>query len=250
MIRNHLVVALAAVGFAGMIGCGGAAVAVPVPVVPPPPVPVVTEVVQAAPPPPKMVAVCDGVIMPGGHFKFPHEVEFDIGKASMKNTPTTNAILQCLVDFLNTNKMVTKFRVEGHTDNAGDATQNMTLSQARADAILGWMTAHGADLARLAAKGWGPQRPIAPNDSPDHMAMNRRVEFWVAELNGVQANKESIALAMNPVAGPAVVTTTTAVPTVGVAVAVPTVGVAVPTVGVAVPTGVAIGVTTTTGKKK
>jgi outer membrane protein OmpA-like peptidoglycan-associated protein len=249
MTRNHLVVALAAVGFAGMIGCGGAAVAVPVPTVPPPPV-VVPEVVQVqAPPAPKLATVCDAVIMPGGHLKFPHEVEFDIGKASIKGSANTNAILQCLADFMANNKMVTKFRVEGHTDNAGDATANLKLSQDRADAILAWLTAHTTELNRLEAKGWGPNKPIAPNDSPDHMAMNRRVEFWIAELNGVKATHESIATAMNPPATTAVVTTT-AVPAVGVGtvgvavptVAVPTVGVAVPTVGVAVPTGVAVGV--------
>jgi len=262
MTRNHVVIALAALGFAGLTGCGGAAVAVPVPVVAPPPMPVVEQVAVApAPPPPRLTTVCDAVIMPGGHLKFPHEVEFDIGKASIKSTPTTSAIMQCLSDFLGNNKMVTKFTVEGHTDNAGDATANMTLSQARADAILGWLTSHGADNGRLAAKGWGPQRPIAPNDSPEHMAQNRRVEFWVTDLNGVKANKESIALAMNPPAVAQVVTTTVAAPTVGgfgvavPTVAVPTVGVAVPTVGVAVPTGVAVGVgvgpgTAPAGKKK
>lgn len=250
MTRNHFVVALAAVGFAGLTGCGGAVVAVPAVV--PPPMPAVVEqvAVAPAPPPPRLTTVCDGVIMPGGHLKFPNEVEFDTGKASIKGSSNTNAILQCLSDFLSNNKMVTKFTVEGHTDNAGDATANMTLSQARADAILAWLTSHGADLSRLAAKGWGPQRPVAPNDSPEHMAMNRRVEFWVTDLNGVKANKESIALAMNPPVAAPVVTTAVAAPAFGVSVptvavptvAVPTVGVAVPTVGVAVPTGVAVGV--------
>jgi outer membrane protein OmpA-like peptidoglycan-associated protein len=246
MTRNHFVVALAAVGFAGLTGCGGAVVAVPAVV--PPPIPVVEQVTVApAPPAPRLTTVCDGVIMPGGHLKFPNEVEFDIGKASIKGSSNTNAILQCLSDFLSNNKMVSKFTIEGHTDNAGDATANMTLSQARADAIIGWLTSHGADLSRMAAKGLGPTRPIAPNDSPEHMAMNRRVEFWVTDLNGVKANKESIALAMNPPAAAPVVTAV-AVPSVGgfgiavPTVAVPTVGVAVPTVGVAVPTGVAIGV--------
>jgi outer membrane protein OmpA-like peptidoglycan-associated protein len=257
MTRNHIVVALAALGFAGLAGCGSAPP--PVAVVAPPPPPVVQEVVAVAPapPPPRLVTVCDGVIMPGGHFKFPHEVEFDIGKATIKHTPATDAILQCLVDFMNTNKMVTKFEVDGHTDNAGDATANQALSQARADAIVGWMSSKGIEVVRLSSRGWGPNKPLVPNDSPDHMAQNRRVEFWVHELNGVAANKDSIALAMNP---PAVATTavvTTAAPAVGIGVAVPTVGVAVPTVGVAVPTatvavptGIAVGVTTTAPPKK
>jgi outer membrane protein OmpA-like peptidoglycan-associated protein len=236
MTRNHFVVALAAVGFAGLTGCGHAAVEVPVAVAPPP-VPVAVVEVPPPPPAPRLVTVCDAAIAHAGHLKFPHEVEFDIGKATIKHTPTTDAILKCLVDFLGTNKMITKFRVEGHTDNAGDATANMTLSQARADAILAWMTSNGADSGRLQAKGWGPTKPIAPNDTPDHMAQNRRVEFWIEEINGVHASTEVVEKAMNPPAPTAVVTTAAvgvAVPTIGVAVPTVGVGVAVPTVGVGV----------------
>ena len=179
MTRNHFVVALAAVGFGGLIGCGHAAVEVPV-ALPPPPAVVVAEPPPPPPPPaPRLATVCDAELMKAGHLKFPHEVEFDTGKASIKHTPTTDAILQCLVDFLNNNKMVTKFRVDGHTDNAGDATANMTLSQARADAILAWMTSHGVENGKLTSKGFGPTKPIAPNDSPEHMAQNRRVEFCI-----------------------------------------------------------------------
>jgi hypothetical protein len=180
--------------------------------------------------------------------KFPHEVEFDEGKATIKSSPTSGAILQCLVDFLANNKMVTKFRIEGHTDNVGDAAMNQTLSQARADAVMNWLTSHGVTTP-VWGKGYGPTRPLVPNDTPEHKAQNRRVEFHIDELNGAKATKEAIAIAMNPPA--TVVTTTAVVATPGVAVAVPTVGVgvAVPTVGVgvAVPTvGVGVAVPTTT----
>jgi outer membrane protein OmpA-like peptidoglycan-associated protein len=238
MIRKHLVVAVATAGFAVMLGCSASvkppvvAVAVPEPVAvveaPPPP---------PAPPPPRLATVCDAEIRAGGHLHFPHEVEFDIGKSSLKSTPTTNAILQCLVDFLANNKMVTKFRLEGYTDNAGDPAANLTLSQQRADAVIAWMVGHGADGAKLWAKGFGVARPVSPNDSPEHMAQNRRVEFHIDELSGVKATKDSIALAMNPPA-PVVVAGAPAVVGVmvpGVAVGVPTVAVGVPAVGVAVP---------------
>src|SRR5580698_5648457 len=99
MTRNHLVVALAALGFAGLTGCGHAAVDVVPPVVAAPTV-VAADPVPPPPPPPKLAATCDAQIMPAGHLKFPNEVEFDSGKASLKNTPNTNAILQCLVDFM------------------------------------------------------------------------------------------------------------------------------------------------------
>jgi outer membrane protein OmpA-like peptidoglycan-associated protein len=235
MIRESFNVAIAAAGvvvFSGLIaGCGSAP---PVAVVPPPPPPPAV-VVEAPPPPPpvaKLVAPCDSEIRTGGHIHFPYEVEFDIGKATIKTTDKTTHILQCLADFLNNTKMVTKFRVEGYTDNAGDATMNQTLSENRALAVTSWLTSHGV-TTNVWGKGFGPQRPVAPNDTPEHMAMNRRVEFHIDELNGTKATHEAIQLAMNPPAA-AVVTTTAVVgvPTVGVAV--PTVGVAVPTVGVGI----------------
>jgi len=258
MTRNHLIVGLAAVGalvFSGTIsGCGHTEVATVTPAVP------VATVVAVAPPPPpppapRLVPPCDAAIGPGGHIKFPKEVEFEIGKATLKTgSTTTTTILQCLVDFLNNNKMVTKFRVEGHTDNAGDAAANMTLSQQRAEAAIAWMVAHGTNPGMIYAKGFGPSRPLVPNDSPDHMSQNRRLEFHIDELNGAKATKEAIALALNP---PATVVTTTAVvttPAVGVAVpavAAPTVGVGVaaPTVGVGVtvPASATVGVTVAPG---
>jgi outer membrane protein OmpA-like peptidoglycan-associated protein len=242
MIRNHLVVGLAAVGILGLSGlvsgCGHTEVAAVTPVVPEPVVAVPAPVTVVAAPTPRLSAVCDAQVMPQGHLKFPNEVEFETGKSTLKSSATTGAILQCLVDFLNNNKMVTRFRIEGHTDNSGDATMNMTLSQQRAEAIVAWMVAHGINPSMLWAKGYGPTRPIAPNDTPEHMAQNRRVEFHIDELNGAKATKEAIALALNP---PAQVVTTAVVATPTVGVAVPTVGVAVPGVAVAVP-GVSVGV--------
>jgi OOP family OmpA-OmpF porin len=240
MTRNFVAV-LTAVGFVGITGCA-AKVAVPVPVVAvPAPPPVIVADVPPPPPPPKMHAVCDAEIRPDGHLKFPHEVEFEIGKANLKSTDTTNKILQCLVDFLNENKMVNKFRLEGYTDSDGDAAMNTTLSDARANAVVAWMTSHGIEGGKIWAKGYGPKKPVAANDTPEHKAMNRRVEFHIDEINGVHVSPERVGLAMNP---PIPVATTTAVVGVavpGVAVAVPGVAVGVPAVGVAVPT-VGVGV--------
>jgi outer membrane protein OmpA-like peptidoglycan-associated protein len=258
MIRNHLVVGLAAIGVSGLLGvisgCGHTEVAAVVPAAP-----VATVVVAPPPPPPppspKLTAACDSEIRLNGHVHFPHEVEFDVGKATIKPSPTSSAILQCLVDFLNNNKMVTRFRIEGHTDNAGDATQNMTLSQQRAEAIVAWMVGKGINPGMIWAKGYGQTKPLVPNDNPDHMAQNRRVEFHIDELNGVHITKESVALALNP--PPPVVTTTAVVASPGVAVAAPAVGVSVVTpappsvsIGVAVPTTVGVAVVPATPKKK
>lgn len=243
MSRSRMVSLLATVAMLGsgvvcMTGCAHDQVVAQVPAVPEVVVPAPQAIVVAAPPAPRLATVCDAEIRPQGQLAFPHEVEFDQGKATIKASANSSAILQCLVDFLNNNAMVTKFKIEGHTDNQGDATMNQTLSDARAQAIVAWLSAHGIAAGRVWGKGFGPTRPIAPNDTPDNMAKNRRVEFHVDELNGSKATKEAIALAINP---PTVAVTSVAVPTATVGVAVPSVAIAVPTVGVAVPTvGVAV----------
>jgi hypothetical protein len=218
---------------------------------------VVVATTPPPPPAPRLTTVCDAEIRPDGHLHFPHEVEFEIGKAVLKSTDTTNKILQCLADFMNNNKMVTKFRLEGYTDSDGDAALNTKLSDDRAAAVISWMTGHGVEPARLWGKGFGPLKPVAKNDTPEHKAMNRRVEFHVDELNGTHINHDSLQAALNPPTVVATTTTTAVVTTPGVAVAVPTVAVTTPSVTVATPTvavptsvSVGVGVGGTTPPKK
>jgi len=68
-----------------------------------------------------------------------------------------------------------KFRVEGHTDNVGAADANQTLSQARADAVVAYLSDHGVDKSKLDAKGFGPDKSVADNSSDTGRAQNRRV---------------------------------------------------------------------------
>lgn len=70
-----------------------------------------------------------------------------------------------------------KLRIEGHTDNTGDATHNKQLSQARAQSVLRAVTDQKIDAARLQAAGLGAERPIADNTSEAGRAKNRRVEL-------------------------------------------------------------------------
>jgi outer membrane protein OmpA-like peptidoglycan-associated protein len=69
------------------------------------------------------------------------------------------------------------FVVEGHTDSDGEDAKNMSLSEARAKAILEKMVELGISEGRLKTKGWGESKPIAGNDTPEGKAQNRRVEF-------------------------------------------------------------------------
>ncbi|MEO8276229.1 MAG: OmpA family protein [Thermoanaerobaculia bacterium] len=67
--------------------------------------------------------------------------------------------------------------VEGHTDDVGGDDFNLKLSDARARAVVAWLTAHGISANRLSAKGFGETRPVVPNADDLSRARNRRVEL-------------------------------------------------------------------------
>ena len=75
---------------------------------------------------------------------------------------------------------ITKVRVEGHTDNQGLRRENIKLSQARADAVRNYLFGRGVAADRLAAVGYGPDKPVASNRTPGGRDRNRRVEFVIA----------------------------------------------------------------------
>ena len=70
-----------------------------------------------------------------------------------------------------------KIAIEGHTDNVGSASDNKTLSLARAKAVLDALIAKGIEKSRLSYAGWGQEKPVADNGTEDGRARNRRVEI-------------------------------------------------------------------------
>ncbi len=76
-----------------------------------------------------------------------------------------------------------KLKVEGHTDNRGDELANWDLSVARAVAVLRFLAANQlVPLNRMAATGYGSQKPLFPNNSERERALNRRVEFVLESM--------------------------------------------------------------------
>jgi OOP family OmpA-OmpF porin len=74
-----------------------------------------------------------------------------------------------------------RIAIEGHTDADGPATYNQRLSVRRAQAVVAYLVKAGADRQQLEAVGFGVSRPAAPNDTPENMARNRRIEFSVRQ---------------------------------------------------------------------
>jgi outer membrane protein OmpA-like peptidoglycan-associated protein len=79
-----------------------------------------------------------------------------------------------IVKLLQENKDL-KLRVEGHTDNQGNAAANQALSEKRAQAVVAWLTGKGISASRLTAKGFGATKPVADNSTEDGRA---KIEEW------------------------------------------------------------------------
>lgn len=67
--------------------------------------------------------------------------------------------------------------LQGHADARGDASYNMDLSRRRAEAVAAYLKKAGISPDRMLAVGYGISAPVAPNDTADGRAENRRVEL-------------------------------------------------------------------------
>jgi len=72
-----------------------------------------------------------------------------------------------------------KVQIVGYTDNDGSPEANLALSQDRADAVKTFLVGRGVPADDLTTLGKGEADPIAPNDTPENKAKNRRIELIV-----------------------------------------------------------------------
>lgn len=103
------------------------------------------------------------------------KVQFETGKADLKEVSFSllDEVAKMLVD----NPQIEVVSVEGHTDATGSADFNRKLSQQRAESVAKYLAKKGVKAARMEAKGFGPDHPIADNESDAGREANRRVEF-------------------------------------------------------------------------
>ncbi len=87
-------------------------------------------------------------------------------------------ILTDFSEYLKLNQSL-KFTIEGHTDNSGNALDNLKLSEDRAKAVFDFLSQCGIDKSRLSFKGFGANKPVASNDNEEGKALNRRTEFVI-----------------------------------------------------------------------
>jgi outer membrane protein OmpA-like peptidoglycan-associated protein len=142
------------------------------PPAPPPPVVQPEPIPEAAPPAP-----APRVVVTENKFELKDVVYFDTAKATIQ--PRSHSLLDEVATAIKQHPEVKRLVIEGHTDSRGDRTFNTKLSQERAEAVSRYLVERGIERERLAAKGYGPTRPVSDNKTAKGREANRRVELMV-----------------------------------------------------------------------
>lgn len=94
---------------------------------------------------------------------------------SAKITAQSEMILDSVADILGKRTHFNHIEVRGHTDSVGADRYNMGLSERRANAVRSYLVGKGLSADLFTVKGFGESEPIAPNDTAEGRAQNRRV---------------------------------------------------------------------------
>jgi len=110
-------------------------------------------------------------------------VLFDLGEAGLK--PAAKDALGALTDLIR--EVPNPVLVEGHTDDtpivSGRYRSNFELSAARSFAVIDFFIRQGLPPARFSSLGYGEYKPVAPNDTEDNRAKNRRRQITILREN-------------------------------------------------------------------
>jgi outer membrane protein OmpA-like peptidoglycan-associated protein len=149
------------------VGCGGTvqfAGAQPFAIAGTPPPP---------PPPPQTRARLNN-----NRIEFDEKIQFEANSEVIKDA--SSPLLHDIAKVIHDNPQVNKVSIEGHASSDGDPGRNKKLSDDRAKAVMAYLVQkEHVDASKLTAKGWGSEKPIAPNTTEEGREKNRRVEFLV-----------------------------------------------------------------------
>ncbi|MGH3368678.1 MAG: OmpA family protein, partial [Nocardioidaceae bacterium] len=108
----------------------------------------------------------------------PGDVLFDTDQAVIR--PDAAKALRDIAAQIRARTPNARLRVEGHTDDRGDETYGLRLSERRAQAVATWLIrSAGFRSSQLTTKGFGEQAPAVPNTSDANRQKNRRVVITV-----------------------------------------------------------------------
>jgi OmpA-OmpF porin, OOP family len=107
------------------------------------------------------------------------QVQFDTAKSSVRRE--SDALLDEVAQVLKEHPEITRMEVQGHTDDRGGKQLNATLSKARAKSVMDALVRRGIEGSRLSSQGYGQDKPVADNTTPEGRQKNRRVQFIILE---------------------------------------------------------------------
>jgi outer membrane protein OmpA-like peptidoglycan-associated protein len=102
-------------------------------------------------------------------------INFASGSSNV--TSGSKSTLDKVVNTMRSNPEL-EIEIRGYTDNTGSLAGNKNLSQKRAESVRQYLIENGIDGTRVKAVGYGPENPIAPNNTREGRAKNRRIEFF------------------------------------------------------------------------
>ncbi|HEY5535020.1 MAG TPA: SBBP repeat-containing protein [Ignavibacteria bacterium] len=105
-----------------------------------------------------------------------NNIFFDFNESKLKSESFLE--LDRLYKFLSENTDIS-VEISGHTDNVGSDEYNITLSNARANAVKDYLVSKGINANKITSKGYGKSKPVATNDTDEGRQLNRRVEFKI-----------------------------------------------------------------------
>jgi len=113
----------------------------------------------------------------GNEIKLSDKILFETDSAKILGQ--SSALLEEVAEVLQKDPSLQEVEIQGHTDNTGGRDHNQKLSEARASAVKDWLVKAGIAGSRLSAKGYGQDRPLAPNVTEANRTKNRRVQFII-----------------------------------------------------------------------
>ncbi len=105
-------------------------------------------------------------------------IHFEVDSAYLKKESLN--VLDRMVEEMKRNGRI-RLEIRGHTDSTGSRDYNLKLSGKRADAVKDYMVKNGISPERLSSSGYGPDKPIATNDTAPGRSKNRRTEFFIMD---------------------------------------------------------------------
>ena len=130
--------------------------------------------------------------MAGDHIAITETIFFREGHNELLGS--ADPVLTAIRDEMVAHPEIGLFLIEGHTNTNGSSAYNTRLSDARAYTVMQWLVAHGVERIRLISKGFGEVRPLVGPEVQDALAINRRVEIKVLQVEDIPSDARRIEL--------------------------------------------------------